>query len=163
MKKPALDRSPAFVLDRIDRRMLRELQNDARQSDEALGRLVNLSPSGCRKRRQRLEEAAVIKGYVALVDQDLVELSEDVYVVIKLHSNRHDDMDAFDRAVKGVDEVMDCHAVTGEWDYVLRVVTRDMHDHDRLCDSKLSQLPGVDRLESSPAMRRIVAKTVLPL
>ena len=163
MAKRALDGSTAFVLDRIDRHLLRALQDDARRSDEELARLVNLSPSGCRKRRRKLEDAGVIKGYVALVDQETVGLSEDVFVIVKLHSNRHDGMDAFDKAVKDVAEVMDCHAVAGEWDYVLRVATRDMHDHDRLCESKLSRLPGVERLESFATMRRVVGRTALPL
>lgn len=163
MKKSAPGGANGLVLDRIDKHLLAALQQDARRSDDELARLVNLSPSGFRKRRRKLEEAGVIKGYVALVEQDVVGLSEDVFVVVKLQSNRHDDMDAFDKAVQDVEEVMDCHAVAGEWDYVLRVVTRDLHDHDRLCESKLSRLPGVGRLESFATMRRVVGRTALPL
>lgn len=147
----------------MDRRILRALQDDAKRPDEALAPLVNLSPSGLRKRRHRLEDAGVIKGYAALVDQEQVGLSEDVFVLVKLRSNGHDDRVAFDNSVKDVDEVMECHAVTGEWDYVLRVATRDLHDHDRLGDSKLSRLPGVERLESLATTRRVVGRRVLPL
>ena len=163
MKKSALEGSNGLVFDRTDLRLLQALQHNAKRSDEELAQLMSLSPSGCRKRRRKLEDAGVIKGYVAVIDQDLVGLSEDVYVALKLQSNQHDEMDAFDKAVQEVEEVMECHAVAGEWDYMLRVVTRDMHDHDRLCDRKLSRLPGVVRLESFATMRRLVGKTALPL
>ena len=163
MAKRAPDGSATFTLDRTDRRILRVLQEDAKRSDEEIAPLVNLSPSGYRKRRHRLEDAGVIQGYVALVDQEQVGLSEDVFVLVKLHSNGHDDRVAFDEAVKGVDEVMECQAVTGEWDYVLRVATSDLHDHDRLSDSKPSRLPGVERLESLATTRRVVGRRALPL
>ena len=163
MAKDAPSGPNALVLDRTDRRLLQALQEDARRSDGELAVEVNLSTSGLRKRRRKLEDAGIIRSYVVLLDQARVGLPEDVFVVVKLRSNQHDALAAFDNAVKGVDQVMDCHGVTGEWDYLLRVVTRDLHDHDRLCESKLTRLPGVERLESFPTMRRVVGKTSLPL
>lgn len=163
MKQSAPAAPDDVSLDRVDRRLLYALQEDGSLSDRELGERINLSPSGCRKRRRKLEAGGVIHGYVALVDQEKVRLPEDVFVVVKLSPNGHDELAAFDEAVKHVDEVMDCYGVTGEWDYVLRVVTRDMHDHNRLCADKLSTLPGVARLESFPTLRRVVGRTCLPL
>ena len=139
------------------------LQEDATRSDDVLANEVNLSPSGCRKRRHRLEEEGVIQGYVAVVDQARVGFPEDVIVGVKLRSNDHDALAAFDEKVKDVDEVMDCRAVTGEWDYILWVVTPDMHHHDSLCEDKLTRLPGVERLVSFPTMRHVVHRKRLPL
>lgn len=150
-------------LDRTDRRLLRLLQEDGTLTDSKLAEMVYLSPSGCRKRRLRLEDSGVIQGYSAVVDPERVGLPEVVFVVVKLTSNQHEALVAFDEAVQGVEEVMECRAVTGEWDYVLRVVTRDLHTHDRLCDRKLTQLPGVARVESLAAMRCVVRRAALPL
>ena len=166
MKKRAPDASSTPVphaLDRTDRRLLLALQEDATRSDEDLAKVINLSPSGCRKRRHRLEEAGVIQGYVALVDQSQVGFPEDVIVGVKLRSNDHDSLAAFDEKVKDVAEVMDCRAVTGEWDYILWVVTPDMPHHDRICEDKLTRLPGVERLVSFPAMRHVVHRKALPI
>lgn len=152
----------AVKLDRMDRAMLRILQENSALSDAELAEQIHLSASGCRKRRKKLEDAGVIRGYVALVDSERIGWVEDVFVVIKLHSNDHDSLAEFDSAVKGVEEVMDCHGVAGAWDYVLRVVVHDMHDYDRVCASKLTRLPGVDRLQSLACMRRVVGRRSLP-
>ena len=151
------------TLDRTDRRLLRLLQEDGALTDAELAERVHLSASGCRKRRRRLEAAGVIRGYQAVVDQDRVGLPEVVFVIVKLKSNEHDALVAFDKAVQDIEEVMECQAVTGEWDYVLRLVTRDMHTHDRLCDRKLTKLPGVHRVESLATLRCIVDRAALPL
>lgn len=160
---PKTDAHSSPKLDRTDRRLLRLLQEDGTLTDSKLAEKVYLSASGCRKRRLRLEAAGVIQGYSAIVDPERVGLPEVVFVVVKLVSNQHEALVAFDTAVQGVEEVMECRAVTGEWDYVLRVVTRDLHTHDRLCDRKLTQLPGVDRVESLAAMRCVVRRAALPL
>ena len=127
MTQPPKTDAPSFPkLDRTDRRLLRLLQEDGTLTDGKLAELVYLSASGCRKRRLRLEDAGVIQGYSAVVDPERVGLPEVVFVVVKLTSNQHEALVAFDEAVQEVEEVMECRAVTGEWDYVLRVVTRDL-------------------------------------
>lgn len=151
------------TLDRTDRRLLRLLQEDGALTDAELAERVHLSASGCRKRRLRLEAAGVIRGYSAVVDEERVGLPEVIFVIVKLKSNEHDTLVAFDKAVQDIEEVMECQAVTGEWDYVVRLVTRDLHTHNRLCDRKLTQLPGVQRVESLATLRCVVSRTALPL
>lgn len=96
------------------------------------------------------------------MDSERFGWTESVFVVVKLHSNEHDALAAFDSAVQDVEEVMDCHGRAGEWDYLLRVVTHHMHDYDLFCERKLTRLPGVARLESLPCLRRVVGRMVLP-
>lgn len=152
----------AVKLDRMDRAMLRILQENSALSDAELAERIHLSASGCRRRRKRLEDAGVIRGYVALVDSERIGWVEDVFVVVKLHSNDHDSLAAFDSAVKEVEEVMDCYGVAGKWDFVLRIVTHDLHNYDELCNRKITRLPGVDRLETLPCMRHMVGRRSLP-
>ena len=150
-------------LDRIDRRILHELQQDGRLTNSALAERITLSESSCLRRVRRLEEAGLLRGYVALVDQSKAGYPDNVFVTITLESQQQADMAAFEREVKKLPEVMECHMMSGEADYLLRVIVRDARDYERIHSRFLTRLPGVDRVHSSFALRTVLKRTELPI
>jgi Lrp/AsnC family leucine-responsive transcriptional regulator len=153
----------AMILDRYDKSILEALQNDGRISNVHLARQVNLSESACLRRVRALEESGIIERYAALVSQIHAGLPGDVFVQIGLHREEQSELAAFEEAVKSIPEVMECHLMTGEFDYLLRVVVRDMADFERIHKESLTRLPGVARVNSSVAIRTVQKKTALPL
>jgi len=151
------------MLDRYDKAILQALQNDGRISNVQLANLVNLSESACLRRVRALEESGLIDRYTALVSQARAGLSGDVFVHIGLHREEQSELAAFEGAVKSIPEVMECYLMTGEFDYLLRVVVRDMADFERIHKEALTRLPGVARVNSSVAIRTVQKKTELPL
>lgn len=150
-------------LDKYDRAILKHLQRDGRVSNVHLANAVNLSESACLRRVRALEEDGLIEGYVALLNQKLVGLASDVFVNIGLHREEQSELAAFELAVQNIPEVMECYLMTGEFDYLLRVVVADMADFERLHKESLTRLPGVARVNSSVAIRTVRKTTVLPL
>ena len=150
-------------LDRIDRRILHELQQDGRLTNSALAERITLSESSCLRRVRRLEEGGMLRGYVALVDQSKAGYPDNVFVTITLESQQQADMAAFEREVKKLPEVMECHMMSGEADYLLRVIVRDARDYERIHSRFLTRLPGVDRVHSSFALRTVLKRTELPI
>lgn len=151
------------ALDRADRDILHELQNDGRLSNTALANRVHLSESACLRRTRQLEEGGMIQGYAALVDQSGAGYPDNVFVQITLDSQQRDDLLAFEEAVRHVPEVMECYMMSGEADYLLRVIVRDARDYERVHSRHLSGLPGVSRVHSSFTLRTVVNKTELPI
>lgn len=150
-------------LDRTDRRILHELQQDGRLTNSALAERITLSESSCLRRVRRLEEGGMLRGYVALVDQSKAGYPDNVFVTITLESQQQADMAAFEREVKKLPEVMECHMMSGEADYLLRVIVRDARDYERIHSRFLTRLPGVDRVHSSFALRTVLKRTELPI
>jgi len=150
-------------LDKFDRAILQHLQRDGRITNVDLANAVNLSESACLRRVRALEEEGLIEGYVALLNQKLAGLSGDVFVHIALHREEQSLLAAFESAVQHIPEVMECYLMTGEFDYLLRVVVRDMADFERLHKESLTRLPGVARVNSSVAIRTVRKTTVLPI
>ncbi len=150
-------------IDRYDRKILDLLQRDGRMSNVQLAAAVNLSESACLRRVRALEEAGMIGRYVALLSQPAVGLSGNVFVHIGLHREEESELAAFEAAVRDIPEVMECYLMTGEFDYLLRVVVSDMADFERLHRDALTRLPGVARVNSSVAIRTVQKKTELPL
>jgi DNA-binding Lrp family transcriptional regulator len=150
-------------MDRIDRALLHELQVDAKITNAALAQKVNLSESACLRRVRNLESAGLIRGYVCLVDQSSAGFPDNVFVQITLHSQQRSDLDAFEQAVMAIPEVMECYLMSGDADYILRVVVKDARDYERIHSRQLTQLPGVDRVHSSFALRTVVKKTEVPI
>ena len=150
-------------LDRYDRSILQALQNDGRISNVQLANLVNLSESACLRRVRSLEESGMIERYAALVSQSQAGLPGNVFVQIGLHREEQSELAAFEDEVKSIPEVMECHLMTGEFDYLLRIVVRDMADFERIHNAALTRLPGVARVNSSVAIRTVQKKTELPL
>ena len=117
---------PRSEIDGIDRKLLVALQKDARLTTEQLGRKVGLSASPCARRVRLLEAAGVIKGYVAVVDQSKVGLPISVFASIKLERQREEELDRFAEAVARWPEIVDCYLMTGQRDYLLRIVVKDL-------------------------------------
>ena len=150
-------------IDRLDRAILHELQQDGRLSNVALAGRVNLSESACLRRVKILEENKVIDRYATLLNQSAVGLPDSVFVEISMTREQQEDLDAFEQAVRQVPEVMECYLMSGEYDYLLRVVVADTADFERIHREYLTRLPGVARLRSSFALRTITKKTELPI
>jgi Lrp/AsnC family transcriptional regulator, leucine-responsive regulatory protein len=149
--------------DATDLAILRELQADGRLSNVQLAQRVHLSESACLRRVRLLEERGVIERFALIVDQAAVGLPGNVFAELTLSSQQQQDLDAFEAAVRKVPEVMECYLVTGEYDYLLRVVVRDTVDYERIHHEYLTKLPGVARVKSSFSLRTVAKKTALPL
>ena len=150
-------------IDKYDKQILEALQRDGRISNKQLAEEVSLSESSCLRRVRALEESGMIDRYAALISQPKAGLAGDVFVHIGLHREEESELAAFEGAVKDIPEVMECYVMTGEFDYLLRVVVRDMADFERLHRDALTRLPGVARVNSSVAIRTVQKKTELPL
>lgn len=152
-----------FIADKTDRAILHELQLDGRLSNVNLAERVNLSESACLRRVKLLDEAGVIDRYVMLVNQAAVGLPGNVFVEITLNRQQRQYLDEFELAVVEVPEVMECYLMSGDYDYLLRVVVADAADYERIHHEYLTQLPGVSRVRSSFALRPVTKKTELPV
>jgi DNA-binding Lrp family transcriptional regulator len=150
-------------IDAQDKMLLRRLQREGRATNAELAQAANLSESACFRRVRALEKSGVITGYAATVDPRAVGLSLTVYVSITLTSQAQDVLDAFEAAVAKTPEVSECHLMAGDADYVLRVVAADVDDLERLHRRVLTRLPGVARLNSAIALRRVVQRSELPI
>ena len=150
-------------LDHVDRAILRLLQQDGRMANVDLAEAVHLSPSACLRRVRRLEEGGSIDRYVALVDPSAIGLGTDVFVEITLVGQDEGTLEEFERAVSERPEIMSCHLMAGDFDYLVHVVVRDVADYEGRHRTHLAQLPGVARMVSSFALRPICDRTAVPL
>lgn len=150
-------------LDRTDRRILSELQQDGRLPNATLAERVGLSESACLRRVRQLEQARIIERYTAVLNAMRVGVTVSFIVRITLRSQTDHDLGAFEQAVARVPEVTECDLTTGESDYVLRVMARDAQDFERLHSKVLTQLPGVARVDSSFVLRSVVKNAGLPI
>ena len=151
------------MYDRIDRAILHELQVDARTSNIALSERINLSESATLRRVRRLENSGLLRGYVGLVDQTAAGYPDNVFVQITLSGQQREKLAAFEAAVEGIPEVMECYLMSGESDYLLRVIVADARDYEHLHSRYLTSLPGVARVHSSFALRTVAKKTEIPI
>lgn len=151
------------VLDAIDRRILVALQRNARLTLQELAGEVGLSPSPCARRVRLMEEAGIITGYAALVDQARVGLAISVFASVRLERQREEDLDRFSQAVQRWPEVADCYLMTGQRDYLMRIVVQDLEAYERFLKDKLTRLDGVASIESSFALGQVKRSHVLPL
>ena len=150
-------------LDRYDRAIVRLLQQDARITNTLLAQRVNLSESACLRRVRALEQAGLIQGYTALIDQHKAGFPVNVFVNITLDRQSQAGLEAFESAVRKVPEVMECYLMSGEYDYLLRVVLADTADFERLHSQHLTRLPNVARVHSSFALRTVQKSRELPV
>ncbi len=150
-------------LDRTDRAILHELQSDGRLTNSAVAQRVNLSESACLRRIRNLEASGLIRGYVGLVDQSSAGYPDNVFVRITLHSQQQDDLATFEAEISQIPEVMECFLMSGDADYLLRVIVADARDYERIHSQHLTRLPGVDRVHSSFALRTVIKKTEVPV
>jgi Lrp/AsnC family leucine-responsive transcriptional regulator len=150
-------------LDATDRRILTVLQKEGRITNAELSERVNLSPSACHRRVQRLEAEGWIAGYVALVDARRLGRPTTVFVEITLQGQTDEVLEAFERAVQKVPDVLECHLMAGTADYLLKVVAQDTEDFARIHRQHLARLPGVRQMHSSFALRTVFKTTALPV
>lgn len=150
-------------IDAIDRSILAQLQADGRMSIADLADKVGLSPSPCLRRVRALESAGLIGRYVAVLDQRKAGLPVSVFVSIKLERQREDALDAFAAAVRRWPEVLECYLMTGQRDYLLRVVVADLDAYERFLKQRLTRVEGVASIESSFALEQVKYTNVLPL
>ena len=154
-------------LDAIDRRILRALQLDGRVTYDVLAAQVNLSASAVLRRVRRLEEAGTIAAYVALVRPEKVGLSLTAYINVRLEkqteSHKRNPMDLFRAAVQTWPEVVECAALTGEMDYLLRVLVQDMAHYARFISETLLKHPSVQDCKTSFVLDRLKNTTAVPV
>lgn len=150
-------------LDWIDTKILEVLQRQGRISNADLAEKISLSASACHRRVQRLERDGIIRDYVALVDPRKVDRRTTVFVDITLSRQSDEILDAFEKAVALIPNVLECHLMAGTADYVLKVVAVDSDDFARIHRQHLTRLPGVANMQSSFALRTVFKTTALPL
>ncbi len=150
-------------LDVTDKRILRELQRRGRMSNAELSEKVNLSPSACHRRVQRLEAEGYIRDYVALLDARKMGVPTTVFVEITLQGQADEVLDAFEKAVARIPDVLECHLMAGTADYILKVVAENTEDFARIHRQHLARLPGVAQMQSSFALRTVFKTTALPV
>ena len=148
-------------LDATDRRILTVLQKEGRITNAELSERVNLSPSACHRRVQRLEEEGFIGKYVALLDARKIGKPTTVFVEITLQGQADELLDAFEREVARIPDILECHLMAGQADYLLKIMTEDTEDFARIHRQYLSRLPGVRQMHSSFALRTVVQTTAL--
>jgi DNA-binding Lrp family transcriptional regulator len=151
------------MLDAIDWRILGLLQGDARISNVELARQVGLSPSPCLSRVRALEDSGYISRYVSLLDPQRVGLKVSVFIQVTLEKQIEPALDRFEAAIRERPEVMECYLMTGESDYLLRVVVPDLQALERFILQFLSRVPGVGNIKSSFALKQVKYQTALPL
>ncbi|NDV48830.1 MULTISPECIES: Lrp/AsnC family transcriptional regulator [unclassified Salipiger] len=142
-------------LDEIDRKLLRELQKNARASHQDLSERIGLSASPCARRIRRLESEGYITGYSARIDEGKLGFGFSVFISVRLDRQIDDRLEAFETEVRRCPEVVDCWLMTGSFDYLLRISVRDLTEYERFLTGRLTKLPGVASLESSIPIRRV--------
>ncbi|UWQ28114.1 Lrp/AsnC family transcriptional regulator [Leisingera sp. M527] len=152
-----------MALDETDRRILSVLQKQGRISNADLSERVNLSASACHRRVQRLEADGYIRDYVALLDARKMNVPTTVFVEITLSGQADEVLDAFEKAVSRIPDVLECHLMAGTADYILKVVAENTEDFARIHRQHLARLPGVAQMQSSFALRTVFKTTALPV
>ncbi len=150
-------------VDQIDRKLLLAIQTDCQRSVQQLGEEVGLSPSACHRRLKSLEERGYVLAYRAWLDADKLGYAMQFFIEVSLTSQSEYVLEAFERAVKDIPEVLECHLMAGQFDYILRVVCRDHEDFERLHRRLVARLPGVARVHSNMSIRTVKTRTGLPL
>lgn len=151
------------MMDATDKRILSALQKDGRQKLGELAEAVGLSPTPCARRVAALEKSGVITGYGARVDQAKLGLPVTVFIEVELESQSRAAIDAFERAVSRMEEVMECHLMSGSRDILLRVVVADLSAFDAFMEHDLMRVEGVSRMRSSFTLRTMVKRNTLPM
>lgn len=150
-------------LDATDWRILARLQEDARVSNVELAKAVHLSASPCLARVRALEDGRIVARYVTLLDPLKIGLTVSVFIQVSLEKQMRNALDTFEASVLARDEVMECYLMTGDADYLLRVIVPDVQSIERFIVDYLAKIPGVASIKSSFALKQVKYKTALPL
>ncbi|MCC8979605.1 Lrp/AsnC family transcriptional regulator [Bradyrhizobium acaciae] len=151
------------ALDRIDIKILNELQQNASLTNVELASRVNLSPSPCLARVRTLEKLGVIDRRIAVLDPAVLGIGVTAFIQVKLERQAQPSLESFTRSIDRLGEVMECYLMTGDNDYLLRVMVSDIEALEDLIVNKLSRITGVSSIRSNLALKRISHKTVLPI
>lgn len=155
---------PIPTLDRMDRRILEEIQADGSISNLELADRVGLSPSPCARRVKLLQESGIIKRQITVLDQKKLGLPISIYISVSLDHQSPDRLENFDSKVSNWPEVVECSLITGsDTDYLLKVVMPDMDYYQRFLLDKLNQVEGVSSIKTSFVLRQVVQRTEMPL
>ncbi len=152
-----------FILDTYSLRILQELQRDARQTVQQLSEAVGLSGTPCWKRIKDMEAAGIIRGYTALVDRQKVGLSLQVVVEANLSQHSEEIVQQFERAVAATPQIVRCLSTTGQADYLLTVLARDIQQYEQFLQRTLFKLPGVTHVRSSIVLKEVKSEVRLPV
>jgi DNA-binding Lrp family transcriptional regulator len=155
--------APPSTLDRIDRAILKALQRDASISNVALAGKVNLSPPACLRRVDRLKQLGLIEQIVARLNPRALDAGTLVLIGVVLDRSTPESFAAFEKAVQKVTGCMECHVVTGEFDYFMLVRTKDNESYNRLHAEQLLYLPGVRQVRTFMVLKEVVSTTALPI
>lgn len=152
-----------FVLDPIEERILFKLQDNCRISFQDLGNAVGLSSSSCHKRVKSLETSGIIESYSANLNATKMGLNTNAYIRVFLRDQTQETMRAFELALREHDQIMECALMTGEYDYLLRVLCVDLAAFERFQSEVISKLPGVARVQSNIPLRMVMSRSSAPL
>lgn len=142
-------------MDAIDKKILRVLSRQGRLTNAELAEQVGLSPSPCWTRVKRLEQGGIIKGYAAVLDQAALGLPDTVFIEVMMERHDEAQLQRFEAAVKDIPEILECHLVTGEYDYVIKAAVGGTAGYERLLRDRLYRLPGVRHTRTSFALRSL--------
>jgi Lrp/AsnC family leucine-responsive transcriptional regulator len=142
-------------LDKTDKIILSALQRRGNMPLAELAELVRLSASSCHRRVKLLEERGIITGYTAALDRKQLGLANEFFVEVSLIAQSEDTLEKFEKAVQRVPEILECHLMSGQFDYLLRVIAKDAEDYERIHRTRLARLPGVQRIQSMLALRTV--------
>jgi Lrp/AsnC family transcriptional regulator, leucine-responsive regulatory protein len=142
-------------MDATDKIILNQLQRQGNLPLADLAEKAGLSASSCHRRVKALEAQGVITGYNAALDRKALGLANEFFVEVSLTGQSEDTLEKFEKAVQRVPEILECHLMSGQFDYLLRVVAKDTEDYERIHRTKLSRLPGLQRIQSMLALRTI--------
>jgi Lrp/AsnC family transcriptional regulator, leucine-responsive regulatory protein len=154
---------PNSALDSTDWKILSHLQEHARVSNVELAKEVFLSPSPCLQRVKKLEDSGLIRGYVTLLDPHKLGLTVSVFIQVTLEKQVEKSLENFERSIRDRPEVMECYLMTGDADYLLRVVMPDLPAFERFMLDHLTKIPGIASIKSSFALKQVKYQTALPL
>ncbi len=152
-----------MIIDAIDRKIITALQKDGRIRITELAEQVGLSPTPCARRVALLEDAKIITGYVAQVDQAALGLPISVFVSIELETQMAAPLRNFEEHIERFEEVMECYLMTGSQDFLMRIVAADLASYERFLQEKLTKVAGIRSIRSHFALRPLVRRTSLPL
>lgn len=150
-------------LDKSDKIILKMLQAGANQPLAEIAAAARLSPSTCHRRIKAMEEEGLIIAYRAALDRKRLGLANEFFVEVSLTAQSEEMLEKFEKAVQRVPEILECHLMSGQFDYLLRVVARDAEDYERIHRTRLARLPDVQRIQSSLALRTVKANAGFPV
>jgi len=154
---------PRDELSEIDANILVRLQRNARLSNAALAKAVSLSPSACLRRVRALEERGYVRSYVAMLNPERLGLGASVFIQVSLEKKNESTLQSFEQAIAGCSEVVECYLMTGDSDYLLRVVVPDVAAFERFLINHLTKIRGIASIRSSFSLKQVKYTTALPL